>query len=135
MMKNNKSKTITYVLEGVMAFATAIAIAMVSDYGITGIELMIPCVFALCFILYNKITKLFSGEYKAKAISDLKFTCSLGVIMAIAYVVGSKINLDERVFNQFGAVDVIYILFLIPFFVSIIHIVFFFGRRRKAEDQ
>ena len=132
-MKNNKSKTITYVLEGVMAFATAIAIAMVSDYGITGIELMIPCVFALCFILYNKITKLFTGEYKATAISDLKFTCSLGVIMAIAYVVGSKIDLDERVFNPFGAVDVIYILFLIPFFVSILHIVFFSADEGKLK--
>lgn len=124
-MKNNKSKTITYVLEGVMAFATAIAIAMVSDYGITGIELMIPCVFALCFILYNKTFGLFTGEYRTKAVSDLKFNGSLGVIMAIAYVVGSKIDLDERVFNPFGAVDVIYILFLIPFFVSILHIVFF----------
>ena len=55
------------------------------------------------------------------------------MIMAIAYVVGSKIDLDERVFNSFGAVDIIYILFLIPFFVSILNIVFF-GRRRKAKD-
>ena len=124
-MKNKKRKTITYFLESVMAFATAIAIAMVSDYGITGIELMIPCVFALCFILYNKTFGLYTGEYKTKAFSDLKFTGSLGVIMATAYVVGSKIDLDERVFNSFGAVDAIYILFLIPFFVSILHIVFF----------
>ncbi len=124
-MKQKKCKTITYVLEGVMAFATAIAIAMVSDYGITGIELMIPCVFALCLILYNKTFGLFTGEYRTKAVSDFKFTGSLGVIMAIAYVVGSKIDLDERVFNSFCAVDVIYILFLIPFFVSILHIVFF----------
>ena len=133
LMESKKTKTITYVLEGVMAFATALAIAMVSDYGITGIELMIPCVFVLCFILYNKTVGLFIGEYKSKAFSDLKFTGSLGVIMAIAYVVGSKIDLDERVFSSFGAVDVIYILFLIPFFVSILHIVFFSADEDKLK--
>ena len=132
-MDNKKRKTITYVLEGVMAFATAIAIAMVSDYGITGIELMIPCVFALCFILYNKTANLYLGEYRLKALADIKFTGTLGTIMSIAYVVGSKIDIDDKVFASFGLVDVIYIIFLIPFFVSILHIVFFSADKGKLK--
>jgi len=132
-MDNKKRKTITYVLEGAMAFATAIAIAMVSDYGITGIELMIPCVFALCFILYKKTASLYSGEYRQKALDDLKFTGTLGAIMSIAYVVGEKIDIDDKVFDSFELIDILYVVFLIPFFVSILHLVFFSSDEGKLK--
>ena len=132
-MTDTARKMITCILKLVMAFATAIAIAMVSGYGITGIELMIPCVVALCFILYNKTFVLFVGDNRQKTVKELKFTVPLGIIMAVAYVVGSKIDIDDKIFNSFGAVDVIYILFMAPFFISLLHILFFSADEGKLK--
>lgn len=139
-MTENMRKTIKYLLTGLMAFATAIAMAQISGYGITGIELMIPCVFVLCFIMYDKVYKLFKTEYKTRVEKDLRFTIPLGVIMAVATVVGSKIDMDDRVFESIGIVDLIYILFFIPFFVSIVQLLFFSAdagkiKLRKADGD
>ena len=124
-MTQKTRQIIKYVLMGLMAFAVSISLAQISGYGITGIELMIPCVFALSFVVYNRTSKLFLGDYSERARKDLRFAIPLGAVMAIGSVIGSKIDLDERVFSSVGAVDLIYIVFLIPFFTSILLLLFF----------
>ena len=124
-MTQKTRQIIKYVLMGLMAFAVSVSIAQISGYGITGIELMIPCVFALAFVVYNKTSKLFLGEHALRVRKDLRFAIPLGIVMASGSVIGSKIDLDERVFASFGAVDIIYIIFLIPFFASILLLLFF----------
>ena len=137
-MTQKTRQIIKYVLMGLMAFAVSISLAQISGYGITGIELMIPCVFALSFVVYNRTSKLFLGDYSERARKDLRFAIPLGAVMAIGSVIGSKIDLDERVFSSVGAVDLIYIVFLIPFFTSILLLPFFFvgsgnSNRNRSE--
>lgn len=124
-MTQKTRQIIKYVLMGLMAFAVSVSLAQLSGYGITGIELMIPCVFALAFIVYNRTSKLFWGDHSERTRKDLRFAIPLGAVMALGSVIGSKIDLDERVFSSIGAVDLIYMIFLIPFFTSILLLLFF----------
>ena len=124
-MTQKNRQIIKYVLMALMAFAVSVSIAQISDYGITGIELMLPCVFALSFVVYNRTSKLFLGDYAVRARKDLRFAIPLGVVMSLGSVIGSKIDLDERVFGVVGAADFIYVIFLIPFFTSILLLLFF----------
>ncbi|MCR5798873.1 MAG: DUF6020 family protein [Lachnospiraceae bacterium] len=119
----DKRKIITYVLQIFLAFAASLAMAMISRYGITGIELMIPCVFALCLIVYIKVGRLIETGVSSK--KDLRFSLPIGIIMAVAAVVGSHIDMDEKVFEAVGLADIVYIFFLIPFFTSVIQLLFF----------
>ncbi len=134
-MTDATRKIITFILQAVMAFASSIAIAMVSGFGITGIDIMIPCVVVLCFLLYSRVWKNISTDHKDSAKKELGFNAVLGVIMAVATVVGSKVDLDERVFTGFTATDVILIIFLIPFFVSVLFILFFSSDTGKINTE
>ena len=99
-MTQKTRQIIKYVLMGLMAFAVSVSLAQISGYGITGIELMIPCVFALAFIVYNRTSKLFLGDHSERTRKDLRFAIPLGAVMALGSVIGSKIDLDERILDQ-----------------------------------
>ena len=115
------SKVMTILIQAVLALATTVALAQISHYGITGIELLLPCVFALCFIVYNKATAFLKREHA----KDIGIALGVGMIAAIAAVIGSHIDMEEHVFNSVGLMDVIYILFIIPLFMGVFLLLFF----------
>lgn len=119
MNKLIANKTISYIAIVAWSFMTMLSLAMVSGLGITGIDLVLPCLFALSVIVYKKVYDSF-----AKVKQDFKYTIPLGCIAGICYVVGSKIDMEEHVFNYFGIVDIGHIIILIPFFVSLFILLF-----------
>lgn len=116
---------IKYAVTGGMSFLTMLAIAMVSGFGITGIDIVLPCLFALAFIVFLKVASILENENSAVYKKDMKFTIPLGIIVSIATVVGSKIDIDAGSFGDFGIIDILYILILLPFCVSLLILLFF----------
>lgn len=125
MDKAVKKKIAEYIVITGLSFLTMIAMAQVSGYGITGIELLLPCIFALCVIVFSKTKSLVFNGKNDFAKKDLKFTIPLGAIASLCAVVGSKIDLDSRSFDSFGIKDIAFIVLLIPFFVSVFSLLFF----------
>lgn len=117
-MEQKKKNTKKYIAVIGLSFLTTIAIAVISGYGITGIELLLPCVFALCIIVYLFAIKKYSKN-------DLKYTVPIGVILAVASTVGAHIDMDERTFSSMGIKDFALCIFLIPFFMAVIQLLFF----------
>lgn len=127
-MKKNTNKVIENVAILILSLFTTIALAYVSHYGITGIELLLPCVFVLCIIAYKKAISVYSKK-------DFKYTISLGAIVSVLTVLGSHIDMDERVFNTIGLLDIIYVFVLIPFFTSVFVLLFFSSDVYKVNNN
>ena len=117
-MKIFENKPIKYTCMTVMSLLTTIALATVSRYSITGIDILIPCVFALCMVVYSAATKHYNK-------ADLKFILPLSLIAAIAADLGGLMNMEERTFAACGITDVICIILLLPFFAATLQLLFF----------
>ena len=120
MIFNEKRKAIEYLVIVLISLLSTIGFAQVSHYSITGIELLLPCVFALHIIVLAKAL----GLWKAGK-AELRFSVPVGIVIDVAVVVGSKIDIDSRVFDAFGIKDIVFIALLVPFFVSIVLLLFF----------
>lgn len=117
-MTDNNKKTVAVICNIGLSLITTIVLAFVSHYGITGIELLLPCVFALCVIMFKK-------AYSVKNKKDYKYTVSLGILTSVLAVTGSHIDMEERIFMDMGLVDVVYMIVLIPFFTAVFILLFF----------
>lgn len=124
MMLKDKRKVTEYVVIVILSFLSMIALAQVSHYGITGIELLLPCVFALLIIVFCKTLNIWKEQNNIVK-KDFKLTIPIGIIADAATVVGSKIDIETREFMAFGIKDIIFIIILVPFFVSIFVLLFF----------
>lgn len=133
-MKEKKRRVFTIIFEIVLAFAAALSLGQISHYGITGIDYLLPCMFALCLIVFNKAEKVLvkAKNESAKENSDLPKTGAtfvwsgiLGTICSVAAVVGSHIDMDVRVFSPMSFADAVYAVFLIPFFAAVLLLLFF----------
>lgn len=121
-------KTIKYLILILLSLLTTISLAMVSHIGITGFDLVLPCVFALAMLVYNKAADLFFSFDAGKLQiikKDLWASVIFGLIASLAAVVGSHIDMDIRVFTSLGLTDCVYEVFLFIFFVSIFRLLFF----------
>lgn len=143
-MKEKRYRIITIASEIVLAFVATLSFGQISHYGITGIDYLLPCVFALCVIVFVKTGKLLwdAKSNKSQKREDMKKTditilwsCILGCICAVAAVVGSHIDMDFRVFTPMSAADVLYVIFLIPFFIAVFVLVFFSSDVVTLSDE
>lgn len=114
-MTDKGKKAILYAVMLLLSLADTIALAQISHFGITGIDFLLPCVFALCIIMFNKTVSVYNGTMKR----DRIFSTVLALIASVCAVTGSHIDMEARVFNSLSVADFAYMLFLIPFFGSV----------------
>lgn len=123
-MAGKKRQIIAYGAKIILAFATMLAFAHISHFGITGIDFLLPCVFALCLIVYIKAGSIVLSKDKWKAKTGI-ISLVLGFICGIAATVGSCIDMETRTFTSFSAIDIFCMIILIPFFAAAFVILFF----------
>ncbi len=102
------------ILAGV-SYGTGLSLALVSGYGITGIEWIIPCLMLLAGVIY----------YKAAVVKkELKYCLPAGFIYALTIVAGSKIEIYEGIFADVSIMDFFVYPFLGLFFTALILLLF-----------
>ncbi len=119
-----------------LAYVTTVCMAVTAGYGITGIDILLPCVFALCCVVYGYVVR---GErYRSK---DMKLAIPVGVIFSLGVTVGSIFDMDEGRVGSFGIVQIASLLVLAIFFTCVMLIVFGMiditgiGDRRSARQR
>jgi len=126
MLKKNKN-IIKYLIITGWSFLSMIAMAQICHYGITEIDLMLPCIFAVCALVNTKGFKKYEQMKTQRSMLDIKLAVPLGIIVDVCSVIGNKFNMYEYSFEGFSLIDLVYIVFLVPFFVSIFVILFDFS--------
>ncbi len=102
------------ILAGV-SYGTGLSLALVSGYGITGIEWIIPCLMLLAGVIY----------YKAAVVKkELKYCLPAGFIYALTIVAGSKIEIYDGIFADVSIMDFFVYPFLGLFFTALILLLF-----------
>lgn len=111
-----------------LAYATGLALAMVHGYGITGIEVLVPCLMALAAVVY------FEAETIETRRRDKIMAAAVGFVFALTVVLGSKIDHDDGTFAEMGFADVAVYPFLGLFFTACVLIVFGFRDKWSNFD-
>ena len=118
-LSKNKKIVKNIVILG-LAYATGLALAIVHGYGVTGIEVLVPCLMVLAAVVYFK---LISVEMSKR---DRMMSAVVGFVFALTVVLGSKIDHDAGTFAEIGLMDVVMYPFLGVFFAACVLILFGF---------
>lgn len=115
------------------AYLSGLSLAVVSGYGITGIEWMIPCMILLAGIVYHKAARTFC---KGIAKKEAGWILLMGFVYALTLVIGSKIEIYDEVFHRISVLDIMTVPFLGMFFSALILLLFSFSDRiRDAQEK
>lgn len=128
------------ILAGV-SYLTGLSLALVSGYGVTGIEWIIPCLMLFAGIIYNKAAGLLGLGLQKKEMSserfmskkELKFCLPAGFIYALTIVAGSKIDIYDGVFYDVSIMDFFVYPFLALFFSALILLLFAFSDKVSSD--
>ena len=115
----NGKEWIKRILIFALAYCTTISIAQITNYGITGIDILLPCIFALSCIVYGKALKL--GRK-----NEIRYALPLAAIFSATMVVGSHIDSYDNTFSALGVADFIYWLFITLFLMAVILLLYYF---------
>lgn len=134
-------KNIFYIgaLAGV-SYLTGLSLALVSGYGITGIEWLIPCLMLSSWFVYDKAARLLGIEVQKKETpsdvftgkKELKFCLPAGFIYALTIVAGSKIEIYDGIFHEVSIMDFFVYPFLGLFFTALLLLLFAASDRVSA---
>ena len=47
------NEIVRMLIKFILSLLTTVAVASVTGYGITSIDIILPCIFALCMVVYN----------------------------------------------------------------------------------
>lgn len=118
-------KIIRIIAKLILAYLTTVALAVVSGYGITGIELLLPCIFAFAALVYFTADKYMTDvENKTSLKRDIWCSVPVGLIFAIGVSLGSHMDVWNQKISGFGIKDVFVLVMLMLFFVSCALILF-----------
>ena len=121
-------KVIEIIAKLILAYLTTISIAGISGYGITGIEIMLPCIFALTFIVYhtayNRIILLISESCQNVLKRDILCSLPVGILLGAAITTGAHYDIWNQSITAFGMADVIYFVMLSLFLIMAVFILF-----------
>lgn len=116
----------------ILAYLSAVSMGIVTGYGITGIEIMLPCIFALALIVYHKADEALKAANKRDIISAV----IVGVIFALGVVVGSNIDVWEQTISPVGMKDIVACPVLAVFFSAVVLLLFgFIDKNRKDSSD
>ncbi len=113
-----------------LAYVTGLSLAMVHEYGITGIEVIVPCLMALAAIVYFKAASVWGNVSKRDKIMSVV----VGFVFALTEVLGSKVDHDDGTFVDFGLMDVGIYPFLGLFFAACVLLLFGFRDKWSNLD-
>lgn len=103
------------IVKVIVAYITTLVLGMVSEFGITGIDMILPCVFACALTVYILVDKY--GQRK-----DAIYGWIMGLIVSAAYVVGNHVTINdkERFVSPFSIFDIAAIIVLTVFFAAVV---------------
>lgn len=122
-------KVIHIIVNLILAYLSTIAIAGVSGYGITGIEIILPCLFVLAIIVYSKAydrcVTLTAMDANKKALKREVF-CSLpvGLLLSAAITVGSHYDIWNQTITSIGVFDAVYFALLAVFITASVFVLY-----------
>ena len=123
-----------------LAYLTGLSLAIVYDYGITGIEVIVPCLMALAAVVYYKAasicktgidktddsTVLQRSAQRYISKRDITICIIIGYIFALTVIVGRKIDFYDNVFSDFSVMDIVAYPLLGLFFSAVVMLLFAF---------
>ncbi len=125
---NHYKKEISIVAILLLSYVTGISISMLRDYPVTRIEWIVPCLILFAGVVYHKAYSLLEkSQDEGSGISMIKecrYAFGAGFLFALTVVVGSKIDMDERVFLSVGFSDIAIYPFIGLFFSALFAILF-----------
>ena len=104
----------------ILSLLTTVAVATVTGYGITSIDIILPCIFALCMVVYNFTEKKLASVTKR----DIGIATVLSTVFSLSLVLGAHIDAWDDVVSKPGVMDIAYLVGLIPFFAACIILLF-----------
>ena len=130
-----------------LAYLTGLSLAIVYDYGITGIEVIVPCLMTLAAVVYYKAasvckigmdkaddsTVLQRSEQAYISKRDIIICIVIGYIFALTVIVGRKIDFYDNVFSDFSVMDIVAYPLLGLFFSAVVMLLFAF--RDKVSNS
>lgn len=102
-----------------LAYLTGLSLAIVYDYRITGIEVIVPCLMTLAAVVYYKAASLLVKR-------DIIICAVIGFVFALTVIVGRKIDFYDNVFSDFSVMDIVAYPFLGLFFSAVVMLLFVF---------
>ncbi len=135
-----------------LSYLTGISLAMISGYGITGIEWMIPCLILFSGVVYTKaanVLVVLNGKRKMNAAvqqeevraeasfskTELMYCLMAGFLYALTLVAGSKIEIYEGIFREVSLMDFFVYPFLGLFFSALILLLFAFSDKVSKDGK
>ena len=113
-----------------LAYLTGISLAMLNGVSVTSIDVLLPCLMGLSYLVYNKSWELiYDASNKDMEVSkllrkDMISSLVVGFIFALTMVVGVKIDFYNNEFHDFGMMDIVIYPFLGLFFSSLVLLLF-----------
>lgn len=123
-LKRNKNIVYAGTLAG-LSYLTGLSLAIVSGYGVTGIELLIPCLMIFAGIVYHKAAACVSKK-------ELRYAAPMGFVFALTVVAGSKIDIYDELFYDVSVMDIAIYPFLGLFFTALVLLLFSLSDRIKS---
>lgn len=123
----------------ILAYVTVLAVAGVSGYGITGIDIMLPCIFIFAYVIYYRAYKLvISGKNPDdKRIIRRNIFCAMpvAVLFAAGATIGSHYKIWDQTITSMGAKDCLYFVILAVFFEAGILTIFSLLDNRESNTD
>ena len=104
----------------ILSLITTVAIAGVTGYGITSIDIMLPCILALSMVVYCFAEKKLASVNRR----DICIATILSGIFSLSLVLGAHIDAWDDIISELGVMDIAYLIGLIPFFAGCIILLF-----------
>ena len=114
----------------ILSLLTTVAVATVTGYGITSIDIILPCIFALCMVVYNFAEKKLASVTKR----DIGIATVLSTVFSLSLVLGAHIDAWDDVVSKPCVMDIAYLVGLIPFFASCIILLFKYLDVKKKRN-
>lgn len=100
----------------IISYITAILFAKTFDFGMTQIDLILPCLMLLIYSIYNRAGKIATKSGRG----ELYLTLPFAALFSASVTVGSKMNVYDDVFEEWSLLDPVTFVFLTLFFHALL---------------
>ena len=130
----NKNAVKNIIILG-LSYMTGLALAMTHEYGVTGIEVLLPCLMVLAAVVYYRGASLCEKAFGKNeqemgnaCVSkwDVKVSCLVGFIFALTVVVGNRVDFYDNEFHSLPLTHILLYPFMGMFFSAAVMILFAF---------
>ena len=109
-------KTVGTILIFALAYLTGLAIAIINEYRVTGIDILVPCLMALSAVVYFKALPVFG----AASVRDRVMSCVVGFCFALTLVIGGRFEFYDHIYRGLPVLHLLMYPFLGCFFSALV---------------